>query len=901
MNSPSFNNAGVVKKRRAKVSTACDNCRKRKIKCTGDQPCLNCQTYNCECNFTRGVPVTPASTGAPKRPKPSARTATSFSESSSDFASLSSKSSVSSHANSISFSKGDPQNGLYGDDTHVTRQMYLLSSTLRSLREAQPSPLIMEAIRSVSEQLREIETSWKPTLEPEAIRDVPATATSLETQLMINKYSDKVSLTKYSTIQPSPFLSRSSVINQYPVVDDLYGLYSPGLIMSIRGIGFLFKHFFDPGVKMAREYKTTLFLMLKFFDTCADYLDLSFQSWSSPIDTHAALAHVTYDSREFAIRKFVATIPSYIVEKTKALYPQFPCPTDVKDNLGMLHWITRVMFVCCQGSLCDDHEVEECLVLDEEGEEFLSAQESLCVLGFEYFNATAYMPSGNLDYLDTLLLFIKYQYWMGEYHVIPQLSLRLASYAQNMGLHRWEYYVGMEEVTAERRRRLWWECYSKDVICSVLNGKQGLITHANVSCLLPEYCRNLGILEFEELLQKIAFVETLPSGSAKDKLGFCSTALAIVVADFFQNVLYSKKNTCFRNNAKPSRLREKILSDLIEDVDRFTQRVGRIEKLAKMICDLADQHVQGESSQEDLFLEKVVAPRIVVFLEFSKSICLGSAEHLFARFKENGFPRTIQEPLKSYRLTIHTSWRSVIASIDNEKVESVWLALSCGCMLSLAVLTDLFAQDTPDTMQDVRLILRSAKSLARLAFLDQVTGELADTCRMLRTFTKAKTLFQILTRTGLQLFMRASHISITEFLDLLAAEDAELVSTASQLLMLPQETFKACSFTNKKTTWRLNVERSLEQAQALVGQEQLPDSDSPHPLMDSWSHLGLPNATNPAEAAKAKEAVPPMSPLINFNLGSLDDFLNYGEDDLYNKLWSDINIGIPDLTSNQDL
>ncbi|CEP60479.1 drug-responsive transcription factor PDR1 LALA0_S01e11848g [Lachancea lanzarotensis] len=901
MISPNAGKAGVQKKKRAKVSTACDNCRKRKIKCTGDQPCLNCQTYSCECTYTRGVPVTPASIGSSKRPKTTAK-APSFSESSSDFASLSSKSTASSYADSRAYSQRGPSNGLYGDDTNLTRQMHLLSSTLRSLRDAQPSSRIMEAIQSVSEQLREIETTWKPHLEPDAIRDIPPTATSLETQLMINKYSDKVSLTKYSTIQPSPFLSRTSVISQYPVVEDLHGLYSPGLIMSIQGIGFLFKHFFDPGVKMAREYKTTLFLMLRFFDTCSHNLDLGIQSWTSPLETYSALGHVSYESRDKLIRDLLATLPAYVVAQTKELYPNFELPTNFNDSLGMLHWIARAMFVCCLGSLCEEHDIEECVVLDQEGEEFLHAQESLCVLAFEYFNVTTYTPSGNLDYLDTLLLFIKHQYWMGEYHIIPQLVLRLVSYALNMGLHRWEYYVGMEEVTAERRRRLWWECYNKGVICSVLNGKQGILPHGSVSCLLPEHCRDLGILESEEMLEKIAFVEKLPRGTAMDKIDFCSTALAIVVADFFQNVLYSKKNTCFRNNAKPSRLREKILSDLIEDVDKFIQRVGRIEKLAKMICDLADQHGTNCVPEKDRFIEKVVAPRVVVFLEFSKSICLGSVEHLFARFKENGFSRTIQEPLNSYRLLIHTSWRSVITSIDNKKVESVWLALSCGCMLSLSVLTDIFTQDIPSTIQDLRLILRSSKSLARLSFLEQVTGELADTCRMLRTFTKAKTLFQILTRIALQLYMRTAHLSIAEFLDVLAAEDAELVSTASQLLMLPQDCFKACLVAKEKTTWVMNVERSLEQAQALVGQEPLPDNEYSHPLTETWSHLGLPAATNSAEAAKSKEAPLPMSPLVNFNLGSLDDFLNCGtDDDLYNKLWSDINIDIPDLSSNQEL
>ena len=43
---------GRVRKPRSKVSKACDNCRKRKIKCNGKFPCASCEIYLCECTFT---------------------------------------------------------------------------------------------------------------------------------------------------------------------------------------------------------------------------------------------------------------------------------------------------------------------------------------------------------------------------------------------------------------------------------------------------------------------------------------------------------------------------------------------------------------------------------------------------------------------------------------------------------------------------------------------------------------------------------------------------------------------------------------------------------------------------------------------------------------------------------
>lgn len=44
--------SGKIRKPRSKVSKACDNCRKRKIKCNGKFPCASCEIYSCECTFS---------------------------------------------------------------------------------------------------------------------------------------------------------------------------------------------------------------------------------------------------------------------------------------------------------------------------------------------------------------------------------------------------------------------------------------------------------------------------------------------------------------------------------------------------------------------------------------------------------------------------------------------------------------------------------------------------------------------------------------------------------------------------------------------------------------------------------------------------------------------------------
>lgn len=45
---------GTVERKRRRVLQACDECRKRKVRCDGRQPCSHCTAYNNECVFSRG-------------------------------------------------------------------------------------------------------------------------------------------------------------------------------------------------------------------------------------------------------------------------------------------------------------------------------------------------------------------------------------------------------------------------------------------------------------------------------------------------------------------------------------------------------------------------------------------------------------------------------------------------------------------------------------------------------------------------------------------------------------------------------------------------------------------------------------------------------------------------------
>ncbi|CUS22920.1 LAQU0S07e03202g1_1 [Lachancea quebecensis] len=922
---------GISKKKRSKVSRACNNCRRRKIKCTGATPCLNCQTYKCECIYKlpsptavgpedsslniRGVPLNTATPGtsAPNSVTPKTKVESASRDSVPPACSSSSSSSLGADSVPVPKTKvfGSLPNGLYEDDSGMLNQLNQLSEILKALKCMQPSARMSGAIQNIQDQMDEIKTSWQPKVRIDAISGVSETATSLETRLMINKYTDNVSLTRFSTIQPSPILSRSSVLNQQPVVDDTFGLYSPGLLLSVRGIGYLFKNFFNPGAKMAREYKTTLYMMLRFFDTCFYYLDLAVKSWSSPVETYYEMISKPLTSKAQSIKDLINEIPESLIIKTREAFPEFPRPSSVDEKLSMFHWLIRLSEVLSVESNPEQFESVEHSCDSSSIESYLRCSEILSVLTFEYLHVTIYTPVGDLDFLESLLILMKHQYWVGEYHFFFQTLSMAVGYAQNLGIHRWEFYVGMDEGLAERRRFLWWRCYCWDKHYAIQTGKQAVINENSVNCLLPKFFRELGFLDSDDFLKRVTTLKGTADGPVLDVVNYFATAISIIMGDFFSNVLYNKIYTDFRNQAKPASFREKLMFDLLEDVETFIERFEAVQQHAQSL----DKYTAKFETSSDLPSSGIEvlckAAGIVVYSHFVLSVCLVSVEHLFARLKIGNFPAKVSDVLGKNRGKVSASWRFVMTAMSRNSIHLMWKIMIPGCVLFLTVLSDLFTQCNEHTIDDIILVLRASRNFDALSSIDDCNNDMINLSRIVRQLMKCQTFFQIMARTSLQLFMRTSHISVIEMLNLIAQQDVTLVATAEALLNGTNKNFKQCFLAMERSSIHLSIERSLEQEQALNSQsvanlelnDQFPPSKVPDlgPTFSAFK-TGESEGNERASGGATKQgSFAPPSPIMNFNLGSLDDFLNYGEDDLYNKLWSDINTEFPDFLPQDSL
>ncbi|SCU87479.1 LAMI_0D06216g1_1 [Lachancea mirantina] len=867
-----------AKRRRTKVSKACNNCRRRKIKCTGGQPCLNCQTYQCTCTYALPSPPTGIK---------------------SDAASDTSLESAAVLPAPLKTSEELPatENGMYEDDSEFQQELAQQKACLQALQAAygaSPSQKLYDILQETRTKILNMEKEWMPAVRNDKLQqDVPATSISTETQLMFSKYSEQVYLTKYSILEPpDKRSSRTSVLNQQPAVDDVFGLYSPHLSLSIRGMGILFKSFFDQSSKLAPEVKKTLYLMLRFYDFCFDHLDSAVLQWSMPVETFLDMRSIPLTNKNEAIRDILSEIPLELTAMTKALYPKYGKPRDLENKVSMFHWVIRVIEVChkqFQRRMISTTAVD---TIAGEVSRFLHVEDMLSVVAFEYLNLTSYTMCGDLDYLESLLILIKQQYWISDWHVFTHLLTMALSYAQNLGINRWEFYVGMNEEIAERRRYLWWECYAWDKFYAVQTGKQPFLDENLCNCLPIKAIRQQGYLDHQEFLHNMTSLHEPITEDRKELMQYTFITVSLLIGSFYKDILYNRRFTDFRNYAKPSSFQEAILFEIIEGVDHFIFKMDALKSQAKGIYDLSERLKNMSSvplEEKECVLE---ASLIIICIEYYFCLCMSSVDHLFARFKVREFPKTINSAMGYYKKRAYESWKKIMQLMEQRLVLMLWQSIGPIGIVLLTFIADVSTHFQKVSLADFLLALRVSRNLTELTMLDN--GVSSPSTRTYRNFTKCRTFCQILVRILTQLYMRTEGIEQEELIRRVNEIDGSLVETVKRALDVTSGLFKECFVTGEASSFHLALRRSFEEqkmldrkAEGLLPVDVYKTNKSAHDQnnLNDFKPPTL-DGIHPLESSPKAEA---------FFLGSLDEFMSRQEDDVYNKLWSDIKTSFPDL------
>lgn len=776
----------MVKKPRSKVSRACENCRRRKIKCTGNQPCNNCVTYQCECVFSKGVVTAAISTASqitpacseilPSSASDAAPGSTSSSGTGSNAAPVEDDSPagkdtavknaadvtifdpvmdcVSENIDNVaskvcggtvlkekqggespsieadkfdSFAqcdvcdvktgslasipdltpvKGD--NGLYQDDMAFQEKVSELQSILKKLESmSDAGPNIQNAIRDINNEVESLIDSWEPSYDfdkyKKSVESGFECTKSVETHLMKNKYTDQVYLTTFAVWTDTS--KKKNIENPFfgnrPLVDELFGLYSPLQSLSLRGIGFFFQRCTSGAESKEKsvQLKESLYLLLRFFDICVDHINQSCISMANPLVSYlqrrnllgtvaaATPSGVSPASSTSGNKDLVMTIidrlPQPFVKSLTGVTSEMLRQT-MYDDFAMFELVLKMYDCHKKGfeslmikvtSTRADSIIETEQSDNESFIHFCEEEEMLLALCYNYYNSTMYHfneNAGNQNYFDLLLSLLETQKWLDEHYGFEKVLGIAISYAYNIGLSRWEYYVGLDEEIAERKRRSWWELYCLEKFFAFKKGRQSFIDDDKMNCLLPEEFRSLGFSDSRNFLSKVT---SITRSWRFDKLSIPSLkfygecAIAQAVSQFYSKVLYADRYTSIKNTAKPEFLKERLIHEVFQELHLLRDRFDAIKCQTMRLFEIAGSSTSGAMN---MFLSKFERSQAAQYallhgcLYFTVST---SANNLVARLLVNPKNPNVVDHYSRYSIYLRQSWKemtSLILSLDDD-------------------------------------------------------------------------------------------------------------------------------------------------------------------------------------------------------------------------------------------
>ncbi|CAI4734460.1 CCT_1a_G0044380.mRNA.1.CDS.1 [Saccharomyces cerevisiae] len=251
-------------------------------------------------------------------------------------------------------------------------------------------------------------------------------------------------------------------------------------------------------------------------------------------------------------------------------------------------------------------------------EHFFQVEELLSTLCYTLLENSLNFRLLDAEFLHDLLCFVKQRHWKDNSFIIGGVIASLCRQVQDLGLSRWEYYLGMNEEHANYLREIWWDTYWWDKWYVVVTGKLPMIDSSTVTCLLPQQIMRLGVddaMSSWQMLERVDFTY----GSLKDHIMFGYIVLSISINDVFSNVLYNRKFTDYRMFSGITALDFKVVEELLT-------RINGIRKGFTVLKTTVVHELEKSLLDDDVF-------RFCIHFAYSRISCLKAIGNLLVRFK----------------------------------------------------------------------------------------------------------------------------------------------------------------------------------------------------------------------------------------------------------------------------
>ncbi|CAI1998138.1 hypothetical protein SEUBUCD650_0G02510 [Saccharomyces eubayanus] len=800
--------AGRVRKPRSKVSKACDNCRKRKIKCNGKFPCASCEIYSCECTFAtrhgsrrinnfqktnlEGATIqvkeeTDSSSSSVPNPQLCADGPCSIDQPEKNYDNC--KMDGGSSSNCSNKDDADPnKNGFYEDDRKFQATLGSLQGALKNLKEiAHLGPHIATAIESIESQINDLTSTWEPKIRVKELGKIQFYPNkSIETQLMKNRYTDAVHLTRYAAWSNN---KRDQDTSSQALIDEIFGLYSPFQFLSLQGIGKCFLNYrsktkCDAFPKTAKE---TLYIMLRFFDICFHHLNQGCISIANPLENYLQKMNLlpsTPSSVSSAGSPNTAHTKSHVAIVINNLPQPFVQDITGISNSELLHKINddtnmfgillemlHVLRNSYQNFLIEvtSNPMVKSTQSKDTLQEFIhycQAVEALIALCYSYYNSTLYNYvdfTCDLTHLEQLLYFLDLLFWLSEIYGFEKVLNVAVRFVFIIGLSRWEFYVGLDEAFAERRRNLWWKAYYFEKTLASKLGFPSNIDDSKINCLLPKDFRDAGFLDNRDFIENVCSVhrnDTFDNMSISDLKYYGELAILQIVSNFSSSVLFNEKFTSIRNTSKPTVVREKLLFDVLATFKETELKFDAIKEQTGKLFDIAfsEDTAKFKVSRED----KIIASRFVLFYEHHFCRMVNESDNVVARLCADRKLTLLLENLKIYLHKIYKSWtdmNKILLAFDNDYfVYRSFAHYSISCII---LVSQAFSVAEFINMNDVLNMIRVFKRFLNIRiFSENEKKEHVSNSQSFKDYTRAFSFLTIVTRIMLLAYGESSSTNL---------------------------------------------------------------------------------------------------------------------------------------------
>ncbi|CCF58936.1 hypothetical protein KAFR_0F03400 [Kazachstania africana CBS 2517] len=937
------------------------------LKCSGTQPCSTCKALYSACVYSaRGLDEQNGKTRNHSLAYSSSNSTNSMSRSNS-FASLQQFiSTIKSPVNGVDIPlviKGD--DALYQNDEEFQAKINTLHSSLNRLKSGtRQSSNITRLINQIERHLDDLITKWQPKINQEKLsRAQEKDSRSYETLLLKNKYTDKIHLTRYAIFSGSSSTFQSQNNKNNPLVDEMFGLYSPFQLFSFQGIGYSCQEFLKKSKleTISKEAKELIYLILRLFDMVFAHISEGKISVVHPLENYFKSKKInlpsndmglTYSSESNGGAFETKSLVTYLLNELPENFIQASSGIPLKSLLEMLgdnfamfkiilnmYYALRTEFDKFMVDMTSTLKSSPTYVFSSEENErllmYLKQEEIIKTLSYTYFNCTLYTffsSLGNFDYLEELLRFISIKAWSRDHFSMGPILEFAIDKAIQTGLSRWEFYVGLDEEVAERRRKIWWSLFCKEKRLALKLGSPSKVNDSLVNCLLPKCFRDAGFLDSREFLENVNHVSRNSVFDSMDitNLAMYGEAASLLISSrCSEDILFSERYTSIRNSSQPPLVKIKLFEEIIVKVNEVKCQLLAVKNQTSRLLDIVLS--SNQSVQELLPREEFdAAVSTTLLYEYIFVRIVSSVDNLEARLASKPYTQFQSAYVQNSYNEILASWRkmsSMLLNIKDNYTCSKFFFIYCTA--TVLVMNKSIDLSEKMTVEDIFSLLRICDKFRgfRIFTSNEQEKQISESV-FFKEFCRSVSCIVLAARLAVLRYCKANKFAaetlIKEFQDRwpeLAVVPGEVMNTKSKAykyLLKPVEQSGFHLKVRKMLEANFNDSKNLEQKNhsESVGQLSSPNEDIA--LKDTKSNKGNAARTisstrsasfNPSidclmnsntnentgfESDATYQAQEKMNPLelntdfSSFNLGTLDEFVNTDMESLYNVLWSDL-------------